>query len=51
MANQASENQRKQTTPHIIGCLMDADFFGGQVSYFSLDMSRAHRAKKSLGEL
>jgi hypothetical protein len=29
MAHQTSENQRKQTTPHIIGRLMDADFFRG----------------------
>jgi hypothetical protein len=40
MAHQTSENQRKQTTPHIIGRLMDADFFEGHVFYFSLHTSR-----------
>jgi hypothetical protein len=36
MAHQTSENQRKQTTPHIVGRLMDADSFEGHVFYFSI---------------
>jgi hypothetical protein len=40
MAHQTSKTAQKQSTPHFIGRLMDADFFGAQVFYFSLDMSR-----------
>jgi phosphoribosyl-dephospho-CoA transferase len=40
MANQTSRTSQKQSTPHSIGRLMDADFFGGRVSYLSLDTSR-----------
>ena len=32
MANQTSAIQRKQETPHLIGRLMDVDFFGGHFS-------------------
>jgi hypothetical protein len=33
-----ARTSQKQSTPHSIGRLMDADFFGDQVPYFSLDM-------------
>jgi hypothetical protein len=40
MAHQTSKPSQKQSTPHSIGRLMDADFFGGQVFSFSLRVSR-----------
>lgn len=32
MAHQTSKTSQKQSTPHSIGRLMDADFFGGHFS-------------------
>jgi hypothetical protein len=40
MAYQTFKIPQKHSTTRLIGRLMDADFFGGQVSYFSLDMSQ-----------
>jgi hypothetical protein len=40
MAHQTSKTSQKQSTPHSIGRLMDADFFGGQGFYFSLHIGR-----------
>ena len=36
--------------PHSIGRLMDADFFGGQVFFFSLRVSRVSEQLLTLGE-
>jgi hypothetical protein len=40
MAHQTSKTSQKQSTPHSIGRLMDANFFGGQLFSFSLHVSR-----------
>jgi hypothetical protein len=40
MAYQTSRILQEHSTPRSIGRLMDADFFGGHVFYFSLHMSR-----------
>jgi len=39
-ANQTSRTSQSNQLHILLDALMDADFFGGQVSYFSLDMSR-----------
>lgn len=43
MAYQTSENQRKQTTRHIIGRFMDADFSG----LISADAVRRHHHREA----
>jgi hypothetical protein len=40
MANQTSKTSQKQSTPHSIGRLMDADFFGVGLIYFAAYESR-----------
>jgi len=49
MAHQTSNPSQKQSTPHSIGRLMDADLFGGQIFSYSLHVRRLSEQVLMLG--